>query len=270
MSPASPDSTASAPPFKLLAEDEPHPVLVLNGDGGSPFFLTADHAGKFIPKALGRLGVPEGELERHIAWDIGIRAVSEQIAAALDATLVMQVYSRLVIDCNRDLLVPSSIVEMSEATPVPGNMNLDPADRLARQEEIFWPYHNRLAAELERRAEAEKSTIIVSMHSFTPVFKGVSRPWHVGVLYNRDAALAGIFLELLRKEDGLTVGDNEPYFVSDLTDYTIPVHGEKRSLPHVEIEIRQDLITEEKGQREWAERLIRLLPQALNHLNAKG
>jgi len=264
------DSTPKAPPFKLLADDEPDPVVVLNENGASPFFLTADHAGKIIPKALGRLGVPESELERHIAWDIGIRAVSEQIAAALDATLVMQVYSRLVIDCNRDLLVPSSIVEMSETTPVPGNMNLDPADRLARQEEIFWPYHNRLAAELERRAENGGPTVIISMHSFTPVFKGSGRPWHVGVLYNRDKVLAGIFLDLLREEEGLVVGDNEPYFVSDLTDYTIPVHGEKRSLPHVEIEIRQDLIVEEHGQREWADRFIRLLPKALKLLKAKG
>ena len=164
---ASPDSMAKARPFKLLAEDEPYPVEVLHADGASPFFLTADHAGKIIPKALGRLGVHESELERHIAWDIGIRAVSERIAAALDATLVMQLYSRLVIDCNRDLLVPSSIVEMSETTSVPGNMNLDPADRLARQEEIFWPYHNRLTAELERRAENGRPTVVVSMHSFT-------------------------------------------------------------------------------------------------------
>jgi len=267
---ASPDSMTKAPPFKLLAEDEPHPVEVLYADGASPFFLTADHAGKVIPKALGRLGVPESELERHIAWDIGIRAVSEQVAAALDTTLVMQVYSRLVIDCNRDLLVPSSIVEMSETTAVPGNMNLDPADRLARQEEIFWPYHNRLTAELERRAENGRPTIIISMHSFTPVFKDFERPWHVGVLYNRDTVLAGIVLDLLRQEDGLVVGDNEPYFVSDLTDYTIPVHGEKRSLPHVEVEIRQDLISEEQGQREWADRFIRLLPEALKLLNAKG
>jgi len=264
------DSTTEAPMFKLLAADEPDPVVVLHANGASPFFLTCDHAGKIIPKSLGRLGVPESELDRHIAWDIGIRAVSEQIAEALDATVVMQVYSRLVIDCNRDPLVPSSIPEISESTPIPGNMNLDPADRRARQREILAPYHARITHELEQRTEASRPTIIVSMHSFTPVFKDVVRPWHVGVLYNRDKALAAIFLDLLRRERGLVVGDNEPYFVSDLTDYTIPIHGEKRSLPHVEIEIRQDLITAEKGQHEWADRFIRLLPEAHRLLKAKG
>ena len=255
--------------LKLLADDEPEPVDVLRPDGASPFFLTCDHAGRIIPKSLGRLGLPESELDRHIAWDIGIRAVSERVADVLDTTVIMQVYSRLVIDCNRDPLVPSSIPEISESTPIPGNMNLDPANRRARQREILEPYHARLAELLEERAQAGRETVIVSMHSFTPTFKDVSRPWHVGVLYNRDKFLAGIFLDLLSREEGLVVGDNEPYFVSDLTDYTIPVHGEKRSLPHVEIEIRQDLITEEAGQREWADRFIRLLPEAHKRLKAK-
>ena len=265
-----PNSTTEELEIRLLADDEPDPVVVLHEKGASPFFLTCDHAGKIIPKSLGRLGIPESELDRHIAWDIGIAAVSEQIANALDTTVVMQVYSRLVIDCNRDPLVPSSIAEISESTPIPGNMNLDPAGRRARQREILEPYHARIAHELERRAETNRETVIVTMHSFTPIFKDESRPWHVGVLYNRDTVLAGIFLDLFRQEPGLVVGDNQPYFVSDLTDYTIPVHGEKRSLPHVEIEIRQDLITEESGQREWAERFIRLLPRAYRLLKSKG
>ena len=119
--------------LKLLADDEPEPVDVLRPDGASPFFLTCDHAGRIIPKSLGRLGLPESELDRHIAWDIGIRAVSERVADVLDTTVIMQVYSRLVIDCNRDPLVPSSIPEISESTPIPGNMNVDPANRRARQ-----------------------------------------------------------------------------------------------------------------------------------------
>jgi predicted N-formylglutamate amidohydrolase len=255
-------STSETPPLKLLAADEPDPVVVRHIDGGSPFFLTCDHAGRIIPKSLGRLGVPESELERHIAWDIGAAAVCERVADALDAALVMQIYSRLVIDCNRDPLVPSSICELSESTPIPGNVNIVPADRLARQKEILEPYHRRITEELEGRARAGRETVIVAMHSFTPVFKDTARPWHIGVLYNRDKALAGIMLDLLRREGDLVAGDNEPYFVSDLTDYTIPVHGEKRGLPHVEIEIRQDLINEEPGQRRWADRLIRILPEA--------
>ncbi len=180
----------------------------------------------------------------------------------MNAAVILQTYSRLVIDCNRDPDVPSSIPEISETTEIPGNRSLDEAERAARVDAIFRPYHNAIAAALDRRAAAGRASALVALHSFTPVFKGVSRPWHVAVLFNRDPRLAHALAELLRAEGDLMVGENEPYQVSDLTDYTVPVHGERRGLPHVEIEIRQDLITEPAGQREWAERLARLLPAA--------
>ena len=252
----------------LLALDEPDPVIIEREDGRSPFFITADHAGRLIPRRLGTLGLSDGELQRHIAWDIGIRATSHLLATALDAFFVGQSYSRLVIDCNRDLSVPTSIVEISEHTEVPGNLNLGAAERRARQREIFWPYHERITRELDRRQASATPTVLISMHSFTPVFKSVGRAWHAGVLYNRDPRFARILFDLLGAEGDLVVGDNQPYQVSDLTDYTIPIHGEKRGLPHVEIEIRQDLIAEEPGQRAWAERLARLLPEALRRYNA--
>jgi predicted N-formylglutamate amidohydrolase len=258
------------PPSKLLAADEPHPVILARADGRSPFFLAADHAGRRIPRSLGSLGLPDSELTRHIAWDIGIEATSRFLADALDAFLIGQAYSRLVIDCNRDLAVPTSIVEISEHTEVPGNRGLGPAERRMRQEEVFWPYHRRLAEELDRRKASGRATVLVSMHSFTPVFKSIGRQWHVGVLYNRDPGYARILLDLLEREGDLVVGDNEPYRVGDLTDYTIPVHGERRGLPHVEIEIRQDLIADEAGQRAWATRLTRLLPEALRRYEARG
>jgi predicted N-formylglutamate amidohydrolase len=158
--------------------------------------------------------------------------------------------------------VPSSIVEISEDTEIPGNRGLGEADRLARRDAIFRPYQDRIAALLDRRADQGRASALVALHSFTPIFKGVSRPWHAGILFNRDARLARPLLELLRAEDGLAVGENEPYRVTDLTDYTVPVHGERRGLPHVEIEIRQDLIADPAGQAVWAERLARLLPAA--------
>ena len=176
--------------------------------------------------------------------------------------MIRQTYSRLVIDCNRDPNVPSSIPQISEDTEIPGNRGLDEAERAAREDAIFRPYHNAIAAALDRRAAANRASALVALHSFTPVFKGVARPWHVAVLFNRDPRLAHALADLLRAEGSLMVGENEPYQVSDLTDYTIPVHGERRGLPHVEIEIRQDLITEAAGQRQWAERLARLLPAA--------
>lgn len=250
----------------LLEADEPSPVTLDNEGGGSVFFLTCDHAGRAIPRRLGNLGLPKGELMRHIAWDIGIGAVGRRLSQLLDAPVILQTYSRLVIDCNRDPKVASSIPEISETTEIPGNRGLTEAERAARFEAIFRPYHNAISAALDNRAAASCASVLVALHSFTPVFKGIWRPWHVAVLFNRDSRLAHPLAELLRAEGELTVGENEPYRVTDLTDYTVPVHGERRGLPHVEIEIRQDLITEPAGQKEWAERLARLLPAAYAEL----
>jgi predicted N-formylglutamate amidohydrolase len=246
----------------LLEHGDPDPVRVLRPAGNSDFVLAADHAGQAIPRRLGTLGLPAGELERHIAWDIGIAGVTARLSDALDATAVLQMYSRLVIDCNRGHSVDSSIPTISESTEIPGNRNLQPAERAARQREIFAPYHGHIRAVLDARAQVRRRTVLIAMHSFTPVYKREHRPMQIGVLYNRDARLAGILLELLRTEGDLIVGDNAPYAVSDATDYTIPTHGERRGIPHVEIEIRQDLILDESGQAEWAARLVRLLSEA--------
>ena len=247
---------------QLLGADDPHPVRVLRPEGRSDFLLTADHAGRAIPRRLGMLGLPDSELVRHIAWDIGIAGVTERLAEALDATAVLQSYSRLVIDCNRQPGFDSSIPVLSELTAIPGNEGLEPAEREARRREIFLPYHKRIAALLDGRRAAGRRTVLVAMHSFTPMFKGVARAVEIGILYNRDARVAQIMLDLLRREGDLDVGDNQPYAVGDLSDYTVPVHGEQRGLPHVEIEIRQDLIADPAGQAGWAARLAQLLPEA--------
>jgi predicted N-formylglutamate amidohydrolase len=251
-----------APHQMLLAADEPPPVAIYNGAGRSPFLIVADHAGNIFPRALDRLGVSAAEAKRHIALDIGIANLSRLVADALDATLIQQNYSRLVIDCNRPPRAATSIPEISELTPIPGNVGLSEAGRIAREREIFRPYHDAIASALEQRRDANAPTALIALHSFTQVFKTVARPWHAALLYHRDPRLARALIALLRNEPGLNVGDNEPYFVSDETDYTIPVHGERRNIPHALIEIRQDLIAQEEGQREWAERLARLMPEA--------
>ena len=253
---------------KLLAADEPAAVTTYNESGSSPFLLVADHAGNIMPRALGRLGIDAAECERHIAWDIGIAGLARILADALDATLIQQNYSRLVIDCNRPPEVATSIPEISELTPIPGNVGLSEAGRASRVREIFTPYHERIDAELDRRRQAGSATVLVALHSFTPVFKGVARPRHAGVMYNRDPRFARQVLAVLQKEPGLVVGDKEPYLVSDTSDYTIPVHGERRGVPHVLIEIRQDLIADENGQRAWALILARLLPIAYSDFAA--
>jgi predicted N-formylglutamate amidohydrolase len=255
-------------PTRLLAPDEPHPVTVTNAGGRSPLVIVADHAGNYLPRRLGTLGLAQPELERHIAWDIGVGAVCRLIGDKLDAVVIRQNYSRLVIDANRMPGSETSIVELSELTTVPGNIGLGKTPTQARIREIFQPYHDAIADELDRRRQAGRPTALIAMHSFTPVFKGVARPWHVGVLYNRDPRFARILMDLLRREQGLVVGDNEPYSVTDASDYTIPVHGEQRDLHHVAIEIRQDLIADEPGQRRWAGLFARLLPQAYQRVVA--
>ncbi len=247
---------------KLLAADEPSPFVEERRAGTSKFVIVVDHAGARIPRRLADLGVPASELKRHIAWDIGSLGLARGISAALDAPLLAQNYSRLVIDCNRDPRVPTSISPVSEYTEIPGNAGLSAEDAAARRAEIFDPYHERIRALLDERLAAGRDTILVAQHTMTDCYKGQRRAMHGAVLYNRDRRFAGLVLDMLRREPGLIFGDNEPYFVSDDTDYTIPRHGEARGLPHVEIEIRQDLVTDEAGQAAWAARVASALTAA--------
>ncbi len=252
--------------FKLLDDDEPGPVTVEREAGASPFVIAVDHASNRIPRRLGDLGLPPEERQRHIAWDIGAAAVARGLSEALDAACVLQNYSRLVVDCNRSPNVTSSVPVVSENTPIPGNQDLSSAERLARIREVLDPYQDRIADLLDARDAAKRPSVLVALHSFTPQFLGEARPWHVGLLYNRDARLAHAMMAILAEHHDLVVGDNEPYAVSDETDYTIPVHGEQRGLIHVEIEIRQDLVAEPKGQAAWVDRLADLLPRSLERV----
>jgi predicted N-formylglutamate amidohydrolase len=245
----------------LLEAAEVPPVREENAAGRSPFLLTCDHYGRLIPRALGDLGVPASELTRHIAWDIGIAGVAEQLSNHLGAHLIAQRYSRLVIDCNRPPCAASSIPVRSEATHVPGNEGLTRAAADARRHAIFDPYHRRIGEVIDGRLREGMPTVLLSLHSFTPVYAGVARPWHIGTLYHRDTRLPPLLLQHLRAEGDLVVGDNEPYAVSDETDYTIPIHGEARGLMNSGIEIRQDLIADQFGQKAWADRLARIFAE---------
>lgn len=257
-------------PVSLLTADDIPPVTVINPEGRSAFLIVSDHAGNRLPRSVGTLGLPAVDRERHIAWDIGIAGVCHALSELLDATLIQQNYSRLLIDCNRPLGAAQSIPAESDASPVPGNQGIGAAERRAREAGIFLPYHARIAAELDRRQAAGAPAILLAMHSFTPVFAGFVRPWHAGLLYHRDSRFARALLPLLRADAALTVGDNEPYAVSEATDWTIPEHGERRGIPHVGIEIRQDLVGRPEGQRQWAERLAPLLVAAAARLEETG
>ena len=248
--------------MSLLGAEEPGAFQEFHAAGRSEFLIVVDHAGARIPRNLANLGLPDEELERHIAWDIGALCVARGVAQILDAHVVSQTYSRLVIDCNRDPKVASSIPRISELREIPGNLALNAAQIAARRAQIFDPYHGRIRRLIDARLAAGRRVFLVAQHTMTDVYKGVRRDMHAAVLYNRDRRFAGLVLDMLRRDHDLIVADNEPYFVSDETDYTIPHHGEARNLPHVEIEIRQDLVTDEKGQAEWAARIARALSDA--------
>lgn len=255
----------------LLEPDEPDPVAIHRAEGGSEFFFTGDHAGRLLPRALGDLGLSAAERERHIAWDIGIAGVARRLSERFDATLVRQIYSRLAADCNRPAEALDFAPARSELTDIPGNRDLDAAAIARRRDAVWQPYHDTIARLLDERERRKRPTILVALHSFTPSYKGDARRWHAGLLYNRDRRFADILFDLLGAErlaDGasLAVGDNEPYRLTDQTDYTIPFHGERRGIPHIEIEIRQDLILSPAGQSEWAERLGRIFAAAAPRL----
>ena len=254
-------------PFRLLGPDEPPAFRTYREEGASEVFLTCDHAGNLIPRRLESLGLPPIELARHIGWDVGAVGVARRLSAKLDATLVTQTYSRLVIDCNRQPDWPTSMPEVSEATTVPGNLDIGEAERRARRREIFEPYHGEIARLLDARAAAGRRSLLIAVHSFTPVFHGVERPWHLGLLYNRCPTVAAHFKTLLADDESLCLGDNEPYRVTDETDYGIPVHGERRGIPSLLLEIRHDLIETLDDQEHWAGRLAALLGETLRRFD---
>ncbi|WP_373504243.1 N-formylglutamate amidohydrolase [Aestuariivirga sp.] len=250
---------------QLLRAQDPRPVGEERLQGRSPFLLIADHAGNAVPEKLDGLGISNDDINRHIGIDIGIHGVSQRLSAALDAPYIFQRYSRLVIDCNRPPGHPTSIAPLSDGSRVPANDGIPAEQAHLREQEIFWPYQRAIAGQIARMRLAGNAPTVIAMHSFTPRHGDypAPRPWHIGVLFNRDDRLARTLIALLEAEGDLTVGVNEPYAVDDTGDYAVPVHCEKGGLLHVELEIRQDLIATEKGQAAWAERLARLLPLSL-------
>jgi predicted N-formylglutamate amidohydrolase len=238
----------------MTSEVLPPAVTIVNPLGRSPIVLTCEHASNFMPARYARLGLDRTDLDRHIAWDIGMAAVSRNLAERLDATLFLSGYSRLLIDCNRPIGVPSSIPEVSETTLIPGNHQLSVAERQERADQFYWPYQNALARHLDDRADTQRPTVLLSMHSFTPVFKNEARAMHVGVLFRRSARL-GTFLVAQMSAPGIVVAANQPYQITDAGDVAVPVHGEARDLDVALLEIRQDLVADDSGVKQWSDRL---------------
>ena len=257
------DSESAAKPAALLGPDEAPPVETINTDGRGSAVLVCDHASNRVPKQLGTLGLEPDLLTDHIGWDPGAAGVARRLAAQLDCPLVLSGYSRLVIDCNRPLGHADSIAERSAGVSVPGNVGLSPLERFIRIDALFRPYHDAIAGLLDRRSH--RPTLLISIHSFTPVLNGQLRPWHIGISYWRDPRLAALLLGALRRTGDFTIGDNEPYPIDNDIDYTIPRHGEGRGLPSVMIEIRQDQLRTSAGATAWAGRLA----VAYRHIDAE-
>jgi predicted N-formylglutamate amidohydrolase len=244
--------------MSLLSPSDPPPFEEISGN--APLLLVCDHASNRVPAALDGLGLPRERLAEHIAVDIGAGAVTRLLTPALGASAILAGYSRLVIDCNRALDDPSSIPSLSDGVAIPGNRDLSDTARDARRAEIFTPYH---AAITQRLAAIAAAPALISIHSFTPVMEGFVRPWHIGVLWADDPRIAAPLLSALGGEAALVVGDNQPYSAREPPGYTVNHHAHTPGFPHVAIELRQDLVADEAGVREWAERLARVLDPLL-------
>lgn len=244
--------------LRLLAPGEPVAFRVMNPGASEPLLLVCDHASRRIPAALGTLGLDPVARRCHLAWDIGAGALTRRLATAMGVTSVLAQYSRLVVDCNRDLLDPGAFLEFGDGVVIPGNRKLNQAQKDVRAAEIYWPYHYAIDLEIKRLAQHEYPPALATIHSFTPVLDGVSRPWEIGVLWDADRDTAEILIDGFRAA-GFMVGDNEPYSGKAPQDFTIDHHAEDAGLPHVGIEIRQDLIADADGVSKLAEVLVPIL-----------
>ena len=249
------NSISHSDPLPLLGEDETPPFEIGNAGGCAPLVLVCDHARNVIPRALADLGLNADLRARHIALDIGCEMLAHRLAHLLDAVLVLARFSRLVIDLNRPLDDPTSISACSDGFIIPGNQNVSTEQQLSREEEIFIPYHKAVAAQVKCVHAKHGVPALIALHSFTPAMSGKPRPWQIGILWNDDQRMSLPLLDSLRGDPDLCVGDNQPYDAREHVGYTIETHGEVNGLPHVLIEVRQDLIATEDGAMVWADRL---------------
>lgn len=259
---APPEDGVSEPP--LLRPDEPPPFDLINDDGAARVLLVCDHASRLIPADLDNLGLDELALRRHIACDIGAGDVTRRLSRMLDAPALLANYSRLVIDCNRQLHDPTAFLAVSDGEFVPGNQALGQAEKERRAQSIFHPYHAGIRRRLQRFRDDGVVPALIAIHSFTPIYNRTSRPWQIGVLWDVDPRIPVPLMEKLGRIPGLVVGDNEPYSGRAPADYTIDHHAEPGGLPHVSIEIRQDLINTAEGADRWS----RILGQPLAEILA--
>ncbi len=260
-----PSHELNLPP--LLSSEEPGPWEELNPQSSSPLVILCDHANNRVPKSLGHLGLELDVFGQHVAYDIGCEKLTRQLAERFESTALLAHYSRLVIDLNRHPGDGSSIPTISDTVEIPGNSNLSPDQIKQREDALFWPYHNQVEQILQRILDRGQTPVLCAIHSFTPVFRGYQRPWHIGVLWDRDQRLSTPLLEHLQTLPQICVGDNEPYHARNPVGYTMDIHGEKNGYPHILLEIRQDLIGHDEGISEWARLIYSHLRKVLGQVD---
>jgi predicted N-formylglutamate amidohydrolase len=260
-----PDGTDQNPDQPLLSAGEPSPYCVVNPLSDKPLLLVCDHASCRFPESLGDMGLDPFARRCHLAIDIGAGSLTESLARKTAATAVLAQYSRLIVDCNRQLMDPGAFLEYGDGILVPGNRNLHQDEKERRANAIYWPYHRAIDEQVKRLSALGTPPAFIAIHSFTPVLNGEARPWQVGILWDKDRELAEIFIEGFRAA-GYHTGDNEPYSGKAPQDYTIDTHAEPPGLPHVGIEIRQDLIDNIEG----VETIARLMQRIIESVSRRG
>lgn len=245
-----------APPVTLattlMGPADPPPYIIYNDSGKAPVLLVADHAGREIPQALQQLGLDPESMDLHIAWDIGSADLARGLADLLDAPLILGAYSRLLIDLNRQPDDATAIPPISDGTLIPGNAIVDEQQKTTRITSFFQPYHAAISERLDQFQAAGITPAFLSIHTCTPVFNQLHRPWHIGVMWDKDPRIAIPMLQQLNQMEGLCIGDNQPYSGRHPHDFTIDFHAERRGIPYVGIEVRQDLVGDGAGCTKWA------------------
>jgi predicted N-formylglutamate amidohydrolase len=246
----------------VLAADEPPAVEWLNPEGTGPFVFGCEHASNRIPARFGTMGLPEADLSRHIAWDIGARRLTELLARQTDSPAILQRYSRLVYDCNRTVGHPGAFVTDADGSRVTGNLGLTDADKAARERAIYRPFHEALTDTIERRQQRAERFAFIAVHSFNQSVRGVARPWHIGFIYNQQPALSQRLIRWFRDNTDYVVGDNEPYSPLHAVDHTIRIQAEVRGVAYSMIEVRNDLLRSEPEIAGWADLIAAALRDA--------
>lgn len=255
-------TASSAGANRAIASEDADSYRVIGGDATRGVIVLCDHARNAFPPGYGTLGMPEAQLQRHIAYDIGAEAITERVAAALGAPALLTKFSRLLIDPNRGADDPTLIMRLSDGAIIPGNKDVDAAERERRIARFHRPYHTAIGKVIDQCLAAGVAPLLLSLHSFTESWKGVPRPWHVGILWDKDPRLARPLLDGFHARGEFIVGDNQPY-KGCLRGDTMWQHGTERGLAHAIIEYRQDLVRDAGGQERWADLTIDILGKAM-------